>query len=70
MKPSVLLARRACEAARARQSVVLLFDGAGRYAVVSYGETRAECAAVARTCDAIADALASGELPAPGGYRR
>lgn len=49
MKPSISIARRACEAAGARQAVVLLFDEAGRYAVVSYGETKRECAAVRPT---------------------
>lgn len=65
MKHSITLARKACEAAGARQAVLVLFDGAGNLAVVSYGETKRECAAVRPLCDAIADALEAGELPAP-----
>lgn len=38
--------------------------------VASYGETKAECAAVKPLCNAIADALDEGELPMPGGSSR
>ena len=65
MKPSISIARKACEAAGARQAVLVLFDRSGSMAVVSYGETKKECAAVRPLCDAIADALEAGELPAP-----
>ena len=65
MTPKISHARAACEAAQARQAVVV-FIGSGQYAVVSYGETRAECAAVKPLCDAIADAIEEGELPMPG----
>jgi len=65
VKPSIAIVRKACEQAGARQAVLVLFDGSGNMAVVSYGETKKECAAVRVTCDAIADALESGELPAP-----
>ncbi len=65
MKPSIGIARKACEAAGARQAVVVLFDEAGQFAVVSYGETNAECKAVSPLCDAIANDLTSGALPAP-----
>lgn len=65
MKPSITAARRVCEAIGARQVVVVAFDGDGCYAVTSYGETKAECAAVALLCDAIANDLTSGRLPMP-----
>jgi hypothetical protein len=63
-------AQRACEAAKARQAVVVFIDEVGQYAVASYGETKAECAAVKPLCNAIADALDDGELPMPGGGSR
>lgn len=63
MNPQVRHAQRACEAAKARQAVVVWFDEVGQYAVASYGETKAECAAVKPLCNAIADALDDGELP-------
>lgn len=66
MNPQVRHAQRACEAAKARQAVVVWFDEAGQFAVASYGETKAECAAVKPTCNAIADAIDAGELPCPG----
>lgn len=66
MNPSVRIARRACEAAKARQAVVVWFDEAGRFAVASYGETKAECSAVKPLCNAIADAIDAGKLPCPG----
>ena len=66
MNPQVRHAQRACEAAKARQAVVVFIDEVGRYAVASYGETKAECAAVKPLCNAIADAIDDGELPMPG----
>lgn len=48
-----------------RQVLLVSFDAQRRYAVVSYGETKAECQAVRPLCDAIADALADGGLPSP-----
>jgi len=65
MKPTIENARAAAEAFNARQVVVVAFDYAGRYAVVSYGVTKAECGDVARLCDAIAYGLDDGSLPAP-----
>lgn len=65
MKPTIKIAQRACESAGARQAIVVVFDAHGRFAVSSYGETKAECRAVRPACDAIADALASGNIPAP-----
>lgn len=65
MRPSVKLAQRACEGAGARQAVVVWFDGDGRYAVASYGETKAECASVKPLCNAIAEALNERLLPSP-----
>jgi hypothetical protein len=65
MKPTISIARRACEAAKARQAVVVWFDEHGRFAVASYGETVAECSSVKPVCDAIADSLEAGELPMP-----
>ena len=66
MNPQVRHAQRACEAAKARQTVVVFIDESGQYAVASYGETKAECAAVKPLCNAIADAIDEGELPMPG----
>lgn len=65
MRVTITEARACCEAVGARQVVIVAFDGTGRYAVTSYGATKAECAAVRPLCDAVADALASGVLPAP-----
>lgn len=70
MKPTIRHAQRACEAAKARQAIVVWFDEHGQFAVASYGETKAECAAVKPLCNAIADALDEGELPMPGGSSR
>jgi len=69
VNPQVRHAQRACEAAKARQAVVVFIDEVGQYAVASYGETKAECAAVKPLCNAIADALDEGELPMPGEAR-
>jgi hypothetical protein len=65
VNPRIRIAQRACEEARARQAVVIWFDGVGRFAVASYGESKAECEAVKPLCNAIADALNSGELRCP-----
>ena len=62
MKPTIANARLAAEAFNARQVVVVAFDYAGRYAVVSYGVTKDECEEVARLCDAIAAGLDDGSL--------
>lgn len=66
MNPQIRHAQRACEAAKARQAVVVFIDESGQYAVASYGTTKAECAAVKPLCNAIADAIDEGELPMPG----
>ena len=66
MNPQVRHAQRACEAAKARQAIVVLFDESGQYAVASYGETKAECSAVKPVCIAIADMFDSGYLEPPG----
>ena len=66
MNPKVIHAQRACEAAKARQAVVVWFNEAGQYAVASYGETKAECSAVKPLCEAIGDALDEKLLPSPG----
>lgn len=63
-KCTITEARMICEQHEARQIVVLLFDGE-KFAGVSYGATRGECARVAMTLDDIVDALRSGELRAP-----
>jgi hypothetical protein len=75
MTPDIKHARAACEAAGARQAVVIWFSETGACAVASYGETVAECRAVKPLCNAVADALERGELPiplprAPGRERR
>jgi hypothetical protein len=69
VNPQIRHAQRACEAAKARQAVVVFIDEVGQYAVASYGETKAECSAVKPLCNAIADALDDGELPMPGEAR-
>lgn len=69
MRPSIRIAQRACEAAKARQAVVVWFDEHGQYAVASYGETVAECSAVKPVCNAIADMFDSGYLQPPGDER-
>jgi len=66
MKPTVRIAQRACESAKARQAVVVWFDEHGQFAVASYGETVAECSAVKPVCNAIADMFDSGYLERPG----
>lgn len=63
-KATITEARRLCEEHDARQVVVILFDGE-RLAGVSYGATKVECAAVAKTLDDIVDGLMSGKLRAP-----
>lgn len=65
MRATIASARRTCEEIGARQVIVLAFDGSGRFAVVSYGETRQECRAVARVADVLADGLKSGDIAAP-----
>ena len=66
MNPQIRHAQRACEAAKARQAVVVWFDEHGQHAVASYGETKAECTAVKPVCNAIADALDAGDIQRPG----
>ena len=66
MNPQIRHAQRACEAAKARQAVVVWFDENGQFAVASYGETKAECSAVKPLCDAVADGIDAGDLPRPG----
>lgn len=66
MNPQIRHAQRACEAAKARQAIVVWFDEHGQYAVASYGETKAECSAVKPVCIAIADMFDSGYLERPG----
>lgn len=66
MKPQIRHAQRACEAAKARQAVVVWFDEHGQFAVASYGETKAECTAVKPVCNAIHEAIHEGLLPVPG----
>ena len=69
MKPTIRIAQRACEAAKARQAIVVWFDEHGQFAVASYGETKAECSAVKPVCIAIADMFDSGYLEPPGDER-
>lgn len=63
-KPTITEVRGIVEAHGARQGVVLLFDGE-RFAGVSYGATKAECARVAKLLDAIVDNLKAAKLPLP-----
>ena len=65
MKVSIAAARRACEAVGARGVVLIGFDARGQFGCASYGETKQECAETRPTCDAIADALLAGTIPAP-----
>ena len=69
MNPQIRHVQRACEAAKARQAVVVWFDEHGQFAVASYGETKAECSAVKPVCIAIADMFDSGYLEPPGDER-
>lgn len=64
-KLTITAVRQVCEQHDARQAIVVLFDDRGRYAVTSYGATKTECAIVAKTCDDIAEGLATGKLRAP-----
>jgi hypothetical protein len=66
VNPQIRHVQRACEAAKARQAVVVWFDEHGQFAVASYGETKAECSAVKPLCDAVADGIDAGDLPRPG----
>lgn len=70
MNKLIRIAQKACEELEARQVVLVAFQADGRYSVTSYGETKAECAAVAPLCEAIGDALADGGLPNPRALRR
>lgn len=66
MKRKLLrVAEEACQQLEARQVVLVVFFESERFAVVSYGDTKRECAAVRPLCDAIADAIATGALPNP-----
>lgn len=69
VNPQIRHAQRACEAAKARQAIVVWFDEHGQFAVASYGETKAECSAVKPVCIAIADMFDSGYLQPPGDER-
>jgi hypothetical protein len=40
MKPTIRVAQRACEAAKARQAIIVWFDEHGQFAVASYPEVR------------------------------
>ena len=70
MNPQIRHAQRACEAAKARQAVIVFIDEYGQFAVASYGETKAECTAVKPLCNAIGDAIDEGDLPMPGNSKR
>ncbi|MBT8453908.1 MAG: hypothetical protein KJO40_18245 [Deltaproteobacteria bacterium] len=65
MKPTIQAAKETAQRMNARQVVVCAFDYNGRMAVVSYGVTKAECKDVKPLCDAIADGIIDGILPAP-----
>jgi hypothetical protein len=69
MKPTIEAAKQTAIRMNARQVVVAAFDYNGRMAVVSYGVTKTECQDVRRLCDAIADGLMDGTLPAPEANR-
>ena len=64
-KPTVAIARRACEAVKADQAIVFFFSE-DTLAAVSYGITKSKCTAVKSVCDEIFDAIADGRLPLPG----
>ena len=65
MQPTIGIARKACEAMRAHQVVIVAFDEQGRLTCVSYGATKSACAAVAPLCDEIYEKLLRGELKLP-----
>ncbi len=48
-----------------RGCVIMLFDDNDQFAVVEWGKDRIECARLKILVNAVADKLASGELPAP-----
>lgn len=48
-----------------RGCVIMLFDDNDKFAVVEWGKDRIECARLKILVNAVADKLASGELPAP-----
>ena len=63
-KMTITEVRRIVEAHGAQQGIVILF-GSGRFASASYGVTKALCARVGKTLDAIADGLRDGKVIAP-----
>jgi len=65
MKATIAAAKETAQRINARQVVVCAFDYNGRFAVVSYGVTKAECEDVKPLCDAIADGIDGGTLPFP-----
>jgi len=65
MKPTIAIAKETAQRMNARQVVVCAFDYQGRFGVVSYGVLKAECLDIQPLCDAIADGLIDGSLPAP-----
>ena len=69
MNPQIRHVQRACEAAKARQAVTVFIDESGQYAVASYGETKAECAAVKPVCVAIEAFADVGWVVVNGDYR-
>lgn len=48
-----------------RGCVVLVFDDSDGFGVAEWGKDKNECGKLKRLVDAIADGLASGNLPAP-----
>ena len=67
MNPQVRHAQRACEAAKARQAVVVWFDEHGQFAVASYGETKAESRDSAAPLDSVQSVKSSSPRgPRPG----
>jgi len=65
MKPTIEAAKETAQRMNAKQVVIAAFDYNGRMAVVSYGITKAECQDARRLCDAVADSIEDGTLPAP-----
>jgi hypothetical protein len=62
--PRVRDARDLCEQTGARAVLVIAFVD-GKFGAASYGETKAECASVAKTLDEIVAWLQRGAIPAP-----
>lgn len=58
-------AKALTEATGSRGTIVISFDGRGGFSVTSYGETRRECAALAKVTDQLGDLFKCGNIRVP-----